>query len=188
MGGAAGACAAARGGLGPESGPRARDHPPAPTTHRGKPPWGTGWLADRLQASPEKEPSGSREGTGRRSWGPELTLPGINPGDMKANAAAGVAAVSGVSGTQDVLYKLDISGEEPALLQRFDIGLGDDCRCSGIGFYGAQGGHRFDFHSVAILPDGRLAVSFMDSTTIAAFPTAGLPIVAPAMAVELPQE
>ena len=124
---------------------------------------------------------------GGRSWSDDLVLPGIRPGDMKANAGVGVAAVSGVDGTQDVLYKLDISTDVPTLTQRFEIGLGDDCRCSGIGFYGVQGGHRFDFHTVVILPDGRLAVSFMDSTTITSFPTLDLPVVAPALAVELPE-
>jgi hypothetical protein len=123
---------------------------------------------------------------GGRTWSAELTLPGINAGDLKANAAAGVAAVSGVSGTQDVLYKVDISGAAPRLLRKFLIGKGDDCRCQGVGFYGASGGHRFDFHSAAILPDGRVAVSFMDSTTITSFPSVGLPVVAPALAVELP--
>jgi hypothetical protein len=122
---------------------------------------------------------------GGRTWTEDLVLAGINPGDMKANAAAGVAAVSGVRGTQDVLYKIDISGDAPRLLRQFEIGQGDDCRCSGVGFYGVQGGHRFDFHSVVILPDGRLAVSFMDSTTISSFPTIGLPVVAPALAIEL---
>jgi hypothetical protein len=124
---------------------------------------------------------------GGRTWSEPLTLPGINPGDMKANAAAGVAAVSGVSRTQDVLYKIDITGDEPTLLKKFAIGKGDDCRCSGVGFYGVQGGHRFDFHTVVILPDGRLAVSFMDSTTVMSFPSLGLPVVAPALAVELPE-
>ena len=125
---------------------------------------------------------------GGRSWTDDLVLPGIRPGDLKANAAAGVAAVSGVSGTQDVLYKLDISGDVPVLMRQFTIGLGDDCRCSGVGFYGAQGGHRFDFHTVSILPDGRLAVSFMDSTTLTSFPTIGIPVVAPAVAIELPAD
>ena len=119
-----------------------------------------------------------------QTWTEDLVLPGINPGDMKANAAAGVAAVSGVNETQDVLYKIDISGTTPAILKHYVIGLGDDCRCSGVGFYGAQGGHRFDFHTVVILPDGRLAVSFMDSTTMTKFPTLGLDVVAPALAVE----
>lgn len=121
---------------------------------------------------------------GGRSW-TTLELPDIRPGDFRANAAAGVAAVSGVSGTQDVLFKIDISGDEPQLLRRYLVGKGDDCRCSGIGFYGVQGGHRFDFHSVAIFPDGRLAVSFIDSTTLTNFPTLGLEVVAPALAVEL---
>ena len=123
---------------------------------------------------------------GGRSWSEEVTLTGIRNFDLRANAAAGVAAVSGVRGTQDVLYKLDITGDTPKLLRHYTIGKGDDCRCSGVGFYGAQGGHRYDFHSVAILPDGRLAISFMDSTTRMKFPTAGLDVVAPALAVELP--
>lgn len=121
---------------------------------------------------------------GGRTW-TELELPGINPGDLRANAGVGVAAVSGVQGRQDVLYKLDISGDEPKILRRYMVGKGDDCRCSGVGFYGVQGGHRFDFHSVVILPDGRLAVSFMDSENITKFPTIGTPVVAPALAVEL---
>jgi hypothetical protein len=122
---------------------------------------------------------------GGRTW-TELDLPNINPGDLKAHAAAGVAAVSGVTGTQDVLYKLDITGDEPKVLRHYVIGDGQDCRCQGIGFYGLQGGHRFDFHSVAILPDGRVAVSFMDSTTEMAFPTLAQPVIAPALAVEQP--
>ena len=123
---------------------------------------------------------------GGRTWTEELALPGINPGELKANAAAGVAVVSGVNGTQDVLYKLDITGDAPTILKHYVIGDGQDCRCQGVGFYGAQGGHRFDFHSAAILPDGRVAVSFMDSTTETKFPTLGLPVIAPALAVELP--
>jgi hypothetical protein len=121
---------------------------------------------------------------GGRNWTEPIVLPNINPGDMKANAAAGVAAVSGVSGTQDVLYKVDISGAEPRILRHYLIGQGDDCRCSGVGFYGVEGGHRFDFHTVVILPDGRLALSFMDSTTIMSFPTLAQPVVAPALAIE----
>ena len=123
---------------------------------------------------------------GARTWTEPLTLPGINPGDLKANAAAGVAVVSGVSGTQDVLYKLDITGDQPTLLRHYVIGDGKDCRCSGIGFYGVQGGHRYDFHSTAILPDGRVALSFIDSTTETKFPTLGLPVIAPALAIEQP--
>jgi hypothetical protein len=121
---------------------------------------------------------------GGRSW-KSVSIPDAQPGDLRANAAAGVAAVWGIKGTQDLLYKIDISTDQPRLLRRYVVGKGDDCRCQGIGFYGVQGGHRYDFPSVAIFPDGRLAVSFMDSTTKMKFPTVGTEVVSPGLAIEL---
>lgn len=124
---------------------------------------------------------------GGRTWS-EALVEGVRPGDFRANAAVGVAAVAAEEGTQDVVLKFDISGDEPVLTHRYDVGLGDDCRCQGVGFYGLNGGHRFDFLSISILPDGRFVSSFMDSTTIMPFPTLGQEVVAPALAVELPAE
>ena len=145
-----------------------------------------GWLHNVVRAGADAAYRTSTDGG--RTWSEPLVLEGIVPGDLKANAAAGVAAVSGVEGTQGVLLKLDISEATPTLTARHEIGDGGSCRCSGIGFYGVQGGNRFDFHTVVILPDGRLAVSFMDSTTLTSFPTIGTEIIAPAMAVELPAQ
>lgn len=120
---------------------------------------------------------------GGRSW-ESITIEGAAPGDFRANAAAGVAAVWGLDEEQDLVFKIDISTDEPRLLRRYAVGLGDDCRC-GRYTYSAQGGHRFDFSSIGIFPDGRVAVSFIDSTTTMPFPTLGQRVVAPALAVEL---
>lgn len=121
---------------------------------------------------------------GGRTW-EKVLLPVGQAGDFRANAAAGVAAVWAIQEQQDLVYKIDISGDKPKLIRQYTVGLGDDCRCGGVGFYGASGGHRFDFSSLAIFPDGRVAVSFMDSTTLMPFPTLGLEVVAPALAIEL---
>jgi hypothetical protein len=121
---------------------------------------------------------------GGRNWN-EVHLPDGNPGDFRANAAVGVAAVWAIKGAQDLVYTLDITGDQPKVLRRYVIGKGDDPRTGGVGFYGATGGHRFDFSSIAILPDGRVAVAFMDSTTTEPFPTLTLPVVAPGLAIEM---
>jgi len=107
---------------------------------------------------------------GGRTWN-SLTLSGGAAGDFRANAAAGVAAVYAITAQQDLVYKFDISTSKPKLIRRYAVGLGDDSRSGGVGFYGATGGHRFDFSSIGVFPDGRVAVSFMDSQTLMPFPT-----------------
>ncbi|MGH2711810.1 MAG: sialidase family protein [Actinomycetota bacterium] len=113
---------------------------------------------------------------GGRTWN-ELELPQANPGDFKANGAAGIAAVvaekSTPKGVQDQVFKIDISTPQPKLLYHFLVGDGDDGRISGAGAYTMQGGHRFDFSNVAIFDDGRLAVTFMDKKTRIPVPTLG---------------
>lgn len=121
---------------------------------------------------------------GGRTWN-ELRINGASPGDFKANAEAGVAAVWAIVDRKDLVYKFNIKGREPKLIRRYEVGLGDDPRSGGIGFYGLSGGHRFDFSSIAVFPDGRVAVSFMDSKTTMKFPTLGTDVVAPAVAVEM---
>jgi hypothetical protein len=109
----------------------------------------------------------------------------INEFDFRANLAAGVAAVAvrahdGLTGTdQDLVYKLDMTGPGPRLLRRYDVGLGDTSAVAGVG-----NAVRFDFESVAIFPDGRVAVSFLDSTTTMHHPVHGTEGPAPAIAVE----
>ncbi|MBW3662863.1 MAG: hypothetical protein KY469_07160 [Actinobacteria bacterium] len=122
---------------------------------------------------------------GGRTW--KATFAGTgSPGDFRANAEVGVAAVWALEGTQDLLYKFDISGDAPVLTHRHVIGRGDDSRTGGIGFYGLTGGHRYDFPSVGILPDGRAVLSFMDTSTTMSFPTLGTHVVSPGLAIELP--
>jgi hypothetical protein len=126
---------------------------------------------------------------GGRTWN-GLVIKGATLGnggfasDFHANASLGIAAVWALHGKQDLVYKIDISGDQPKLMRKYVVGLGDDSRDGGVGFYGASGGHRFDFSSIGIFPDGRIAVSFMDSTTTMPFPTLTLPVVAPALAIE----
>lgn len=129
-----------------------------------------GWLHNVLPAG-----SGFRyriSTDGGRSWS-SIDVPGGRPGDFRANGAAGVAAVWAISQRQDLAYKIDISTPQPKLLRRYVVGLGDDVRSGGIGFYGLTGGHRFDFSSIGVFPDGRIAVVFMDSKTTMPFPTLG---------------
>jgi hypothetical protein len=113
---------------------------------------------------------------GGRDW-TSIRVTGAPPADFRANGAAGVAAVSASrsvpGGVQDFVYKIDISTSEPKLMRTYVVGDGDDSRSGGLGFYGATGGHRFDFSSVGVFPDGRVAVTFMDAKTKIPFPTLG---------------
>lgn len=133
---------------------------------------------------------------GGRSWkSTTVTLPegvaatGGLQLDFRANSKAGVAAVSmharnGAKGTDlDLLYKIDITTDNPRLSRLYEIGLGDVDASSG----GPPADIRFDFNTVAILPDGRIAVSFLDSTTDEATHLAKGVInrLGPAMAIEL---
>ena len=99
--------------------------------------------------------------------------------DFRANRAVGFAAVA-IHGHErkggndaDMLFKIDITGKTPRLMQYSQVGNGDVNGSSGVG---AE--IRFDFETVTILPDGRVAMSFYDTTT----EIAGR--VQPAMAVE----
>ena len=88
--------------------------------------------------------------------------------DFRARGALGLAVVavrardddSGVE--RDLVYKFDVRGAQPALLRTYELGLGDLVT-------GANGvlstDPRFDFESVVMFPDGRVAVSFMDTET-----------------------
>lgn len=85
--------------------------------------------------------------------------------DFKANGAVGIAAVlvraqADSGGDRDLLFKLDVSGPEPVLSRSHEVGLGDAGATSGVG-----NDVRYDFASVGMFPDGRVAVSFLDSTT-----------------------
>jgi hypothetical protein len=105
--------------------------------------------------------------------------------DFRASKDAGVAAVAihahdSISGTdRDFAYKFGIKGDRPRLLRSYVVGLGDSNSTSGVG-----NDVRMDFQTVAIYPDGRLALSFLDSTTKAPSPTTGALSARPALAIE----
>ncbi|MGH2948791.1 MAG: hypothetical protein ACRDPC_21475 [Solirubrobacteraceae bacterium] len=130
---------------------------------------------------------------GGRSWKTTtVELPAnhvIEELDFRANRAAGVAAVAmraedqAAGADQDLVYKLDITGPGARLLRRYEVGLGDVNATGGVG-----NPVRFDFESVTVFPDGRVAVSFLDSTTTMRHPVHGTEGAAPAIAVELGTE
>jgi hypothetical protein len=98
--------------------------------------------------------------------------------DLKANAAAGVVAITAHAQdmssrtSQDFVFIYRYGPDAPPVLDRYyRIGLGD--LNSGVGV--SSTAPRFDFSTVAILPDGRVAASFNDSKHKS-----------PAVAVQLP--
>jgi hypothetical protein len=86
--------------------------------------------------------------------------------DFRANRAAGVAAVAIhaqnlATGTdQDLAWKIGIGSNTPVLKQAYVVGLGDLNSTGGVG-----NDVRMDFQTIAIFPDGRIALSVLDSTT-----------------------
>jgi hypothetical protein len=107
---------------------------------------------------------------GGGSWqSVDLELPeshSIDQFDFRANAQAGVAATAvhthdgALDVDRDLVYKLDIASKQPRLLRRYQVGLADVNSTAGVG-----NDVRFDFDTVAVFADGRVAVSFLDSTT-----------------------
>jgi hypothetical protein len=100
--------------------------------------------------------------------------------DFRANRAAGIAAVAvhaqnrGTGNDQDLLFKLGITTDTPSLQRLSYVGRGDAGATSGFG-----NEVRFDFETVTVFSDGRVALSFIDSTT-------GTPDdLRPAVAIEL---
>ena len=120
---------------------------------------------------------------GHRTWNSiKVELPGkhvIEEIDFRANKTVGVAAVAlhaheaKTGMDRDMLFKLDISSGRPRLWRFYEVGRGDVNGSSGVG-----AAVRFDFETLTILPDGRVAMSFYDTTTARA---GG---VQPAMAIE----
>lgn len=126
---------------------------------------------------------------GGRTWRRlQVSLPEdrtIEEIDFRANAAAGIAAVaihaydSTSEADVDLLYKIDIGTDRPRLARLYQLGKGDVSASAGLG-----ANIRFDFETVAILPDGRVAMSFLDSTTMGT--SLRTPeLIAPALAIEL---
>jgi hypothetical protein len=126
---------------------------------------------------------------GGQSWqSATVALPpkfSIDQIDFRANKALGVGVVaihalnSDTGNDQDFLYKFNVSANQPFLQRLYTLGKGDTGSAAGVG-----NSIRMDFQTVAILPDGRLAVSFLDSTTHYPSPTTGAEQTRPAIAIE----
>ncbi len=122
---------------------------------------------------------------GHRTWDTlQVPLPKghvIEEIDFRANRSVGVAAVAihghddNTGKDKDLLFKFDITGARPRYTSLHQVGLGDVNGASGFG-----ASVRFDFETVTILPDGRVAMSFYDTTTTVSGRTR------PAMAIEGP--
>lgn len=108
--------------------------------------------------------------------------------DFRANRIAGVAAVvvhaqNTTTGTDvDLVYKIGIGRKDttPRLQRLYQLGLGDVNSTAGVG-----SNIRMDFQTVTVFGDGRVAVSYLDSTTKSTSPTTGAERISPALAVEL---
>jgi hypothetical protein len=82
----------------------------------------------------------------------------VDSGRLRAFVALRVARTGG---QQDTVLRFDVAGGGPALTEAYEIGLGDVV----AGWDAGTVGTRMDFASIAILPDGRFAVAYADSTT-----------------------
>lgn len=130
---------------------------------------------------------------GGRTWKattislPEGTsIPTGNMLDFRAHAQLGVAAVAmhvrRGKADGDLVFRLDISRDKAKVLKMYEIGLGDIDAAAGVGQQ-----IRFDFETVTILANGKIAVSFLDSTTGPIYHLAepALDRLGPAVAIEL---
>ncbi|MGH2752569.1 MAG: hypothetical protein ACRDK3_17120 [Actinomycetota bacterium] len=125
---------------------------------------------------------------GGRTWrSTSFALPKghvIEEFDFRANRFAGVGAVgvhahdNKADKDRDLVYKLDITSNRPRLTRRQHVGEADIDGSSGVG-----ASVRFDFETITIFPDGRVAVSFYDSTTTTPSQT-GTERISPAVAIE----
>lgn len=106
--------------------------------------------------------------------------------DFRVQGYLGIAAVAiraqkPDGNDQDLLFKFDLKQALPHLLRLYWVGKGDVGAAAGVVQVNAP---RFDFETVAVLPDGRLAMAMLDSTTSNISPTTGEPRIAPALAIE----
>jgi hypothetical protein len=87
--------------------------------------------------------------------------------DFRANKQLGIAAVGihahngNTDNDTDLLYKLDITTNTARVTRQYQLGRNDVNASSGIGQ-----SIRYDYEALAILPDGRVALPMLDSTTI----------------------
>ncbi|MFN2536830.1 MAG: hypothetical protein ABR549_01590, partial [Mycobacteriales bacterium] len=98
--------------------------------------------------------------------------------DVKVNGKLGQAVVSTrvdnkAGRGQDLVWRVDVSKPTPKVMKVYAVGLGN--APTAIGLVAGAAADRFDFPSVALLPDGRIAASFQDATTPRNIPVPGVP-------------
>lgn len=105
---------------------------------------------------------------GGPSWtGTTVDLPSryeVEDWDFKVHAGLGDALVAlhvhdaEAEADQDMVLRLNITGDRAVLTHRYEVGHGDLQSESGVG-----NDVRFDFTTLGFLPDGRFVVSFVDA-------------------------
>jgi hypothetical protein len=88
--------------------------------------------------------------------------------DVVANGALGQAVVSArfddaKGNGHDMVFRVDTRGRVPQLRETYLVGKGDLNTANDVT---GSAGYRYDYESVALLPDGKIAVSFDDSTCL----------------------
>lgn len=83
--------------------------------------------------------------------------------DFRAHGKLGLTAIAAhihdkKGNSQDFVYKLSNSGDRLRLLKTYLVGNGELVTGSGV----ASSAPRFDFSTITFLPDGRVALSFID--------------------------
>jgi hypothetical protein len=63
----------------------------------------------------------------------------------------------------DMVFRVDTGRSKPRLTATYVVGKGDLNTANDVT---GSAGYRYDYESVALLPDGKIAVSFDDSTCI----------------------
>jgi hypothetical protein len=95
--------------------------------------------------------------------------------DFRANGALDLTAITAhvhfESGSKDFVYKLSTKRDRIRLTRIFEVGDGQLITGSGV----ASTDPRFDFSTITLLPDGRIALSFIDGEHTT-----------PALAIEMP--
>jgi hypothetical protein len=88
--------------------------------------------------------------------------------DVVANGALHQAVVSArfddaKGNGHDMVFRVDTRGRAPRLLATYQVGKGDLNTANDVT---GSAGYRYDYESVALLPDGKIAMSFDDSTCL----------------------
>ena len=146
-----------------------------------------GWLSDVTTGKPDAHgqvhqllyqlsPNGGRVWSAPTVLTPPRggTLEAGNLYNVVANGHLGLAAISArfdnsAGDGQDMVFVVDIARPTPRLLYTLLLGKGNVTTANSVT---GSAGDRMDYASVAILPDGRIAASFDDSTTFLAPQTA----------------